>query len=421
MTGRLLLSAYQCGPGMGSVSQIGWEWYSRLSRRVPVTLITHSRNREAMDRAGAPLGDSEVLYVDTEWIAGPLYRAAKRLFPRSEHAVFLLASLDYFFWDRAAVGLLRRRQRGGESWSIAHAVTPVSPIAAGSLHRLGVPVVLGPWNGGLASPSTFPEIMQDDSAWLYRIRRLGSMADRLRGATRHAALLLTATRAMDASLPARVRSRTVRMLENGVDLETFQAAEWPEAPSPARPLEVLFAGRLVPFKGLPLLLEAVAEVKHDFPVRLTVVGDGPMRTEWEKQSESAGLDADVTFTGPLPLAEVAGAMRRSHVFCLPSVRESGGAVLLEAMASQRPVIAIAHGGPAEVVDSGVGAAIAPAGPEPVIRTLADSFRDIVLHPQEWKRRGEEGRRRAVALFGWERKIDQAIGHYHQLLAGGARL
>ena len=96
---RVLLSAYQCGPGMGSVSQIGWEWYSRLARRIPVTLLTHIRNRPALEAAGAPLENSDVHYIDTEWIAGPLYRFASRLFPRSQHSVFLVSSLDYYFYD----------------------------------------------------------------------------------------------------------------------------------------------------------------------------------------------------------------------------------------------------------------------------------------------------------------------------------
>ena len=91
----------------------------------------------------------------------------------------------------------------------------------------------------------------------------------------------------------------------------------------------------------------------------------------------------------------AGAMRAAHVFCLPSVRESGGAVLLEAMACQRPVIAIAHGGPAELVDSAVGMAIPPDGPQQAAHAMADAFRDILQNPAAWRRRGEEGRRRAV--------------------------
>jgi hypothetical protein len=75
---------------MGSVSQIGWEWYSRLSRRIPVTLVTHIRNRAALERAGAPLPGSEVRFIDTEWFAGPLYRIASKIFPNSQHSVLMV-------------------------------------------------------------------------------------------------------------------------------------------------------------------------------------------------------------------------------------------------------------------------------------------------------------------------------------------
>ena len=62
----ILLVAYQCGPGMGSVSQIGWEWYARLSEGRAVTLVTHERNRAALEAAGAPLPGTDILYVNTE-------------------------------------------------------------------------------------------------------------------------------------------------------------------------------------------------------------------------------------------------------------------------------------------------------------------------------------------------------------------
>ena len=149
---HILLSAYQCGPGMGSVSQIGWEWYARLACRAPTTLVTHIRNREPLTKAGAPLPYSEVVFVDTEWFAGPLYRLASRIFPRSQHAVFLISSLDFFAYDRSAETLLRRRMACGESWNIVHAVTPVSPAAPTRLHRLGLPLIIGPLNGGLGTP-----------------------------------------------------------------------------------------------------------------------------------------------------------------------------------------------------------------------------------------------------------------------------
>ncbi len=407
---RVLLSAYQCGPGMGSVSQIGWEWYSRLSRHASVTLLTHIRNRECLTAAGAPLAGTEVIYIDTEWFAGPLYRLASRLFPTSQHAVFLLASADFYVYDGVALKQMRKR---GKAWDLVHAVTPVSPVAATRLHRLGIPLIVGPWNGGLDSPRHFPEIMKQDSAWIYRVRSLGTLLDRLFGCTKRAALVLSASQSTDASLPK--HAHTLRMLENGVDLERFQPPPFLEAKSD-RPLKILFVGRLLPFKGVAMLLTAVSQICAEMPVALTIVGDGPIRPELEATVNKLNLAGIVTFAGALSLTEVAEQMREAHVFCLPSVRESGGAVLLEAEASGLPVVAVDYGGPAEIVDDEVGRKISAQGPDELIRDLVATLRDIARHPDQWRLRGHRGRRRAEKQYGWEARIISAVTIYRTVLS-----
>ncbi len=408
---RVLLAAYQCGPGMGSVSQIGWEWYSRMTRHASVTLVTHARNRKCLTAAGAPLPGSEILYIDTEWFAGPLYRLARRLFPNSEHAVFLLSSADFYVYDRVALRQLRKR---GTDWDVIHAVTPVSPLAATRLHRLGIPLIVGPWNGGLASPAGFPEVMKADSGWMYRAREIGRFLDWSFGCTRNAALILSATRSTDQSLPQ--RAPVLRMLENGVDLESFTAGTWDSPPSMTNPLRVIFAGRLLPVKGVAMLIEATARVRRELPVRVSIVGDGPIRQELEDLTKQLGVADLVTFAGALPLTEVAIEMRKAHVFCLPSVRESGGAVLLEAEASALPVLAVNYGGPAELVDDEVGRLVSAAGPEALIQGLTDAFRDIVRNPELWRQRGLRGRARAEKEYGWEARMASALAIYRQTVA-----
>ncbi len=414
---HVLLSAYQCGPGMGSVSQIGWEWYSRLAARTPVTLVTHVRNRAALEGAGSPIPGSEIIFIDTEWFAGPLYRFAKKVFPKSEHSVFLVSSLDFFVYDRDALRLLRKRIKRGERWDIVHQVTPLTTAAPTRLHRLGAPTILGPLNSGLGSPPGFIDVMKKESGWLYPIRNLGTWVDALIGSTRNAAALLTATRATVESIPERYRHLCVQMLENGVDLGRFHAEPWPAAPSKANPLKVMFVGRLVPFKALPLLLEAVARLRDDWPIELRVIGEGPMDAEWKKDATGFGLNGEVKFVGARSLDDVAIEMRAAHVLCLPSIRESGGAVLLEAMASSRPVVAVDFGGPAEIVDDGVGRAVPADSQESVIGGFADALRDIVSHPDRWRKRGETGRRIAEERYSWEAKIDAAMVLYKQVLNG----
>ncbi|MFZ4537047.1 glycosyltransferase family 4 protein [Propionivibrio sp.] len=416
---RILLVAYQCASGMGSVSQIGWEWYSRLCESHDVTLVTHPRNHEALAKAGAPLAGSEIIEIDTEWFAGPLYRLAKRIFPRSEHSVFLVSSLDYFVFDRAAHQLLRQRLRDGASWDVLHRVTPVTLAAPTWLGRLGLPTVIGPLNSGLTDPPGFSAVLRQESTWLVRVREFGRLFDGIIGSSRRATRILTATRATLSGVPKKYRGRCLSMVENGVNLDRFSATDWPDAPSRNNPLRVLFVGRLIPAKALSLLLEALALlVSQGCAVRLAVVGDGPLRQQWDEESRVLGLLDVVSFQGNLPAAAVALEMQRAHVFCLPSVRESGGAVLLEAMASARPAIAMNFGGPAELIDEKVGHLIDLTSPAAVVKELAATLQDVIDHPQDWMARGRAGRHRVEAGHSWPAKIHRAEKIYDEIICEG---
>lgn len=413
-TPHVLLSAYQCAPGLGSVSQIGWEWFSRLSRRTRTTLVTHVRNQSWIEQEGELDARAKVVYIDTEWFAGPLYRVASRLCRSSEHALFMVASLDFFLYDRKARRTLRRHVKDGEQWDIVHLVAPITTAAPSSLWRLGAPTVWGPLNCGLRTPKGFSDILSGDMVWFYPLRGLGRLLDAVVGCARHCAAVLTATASTRESIPERYRARCHSMIENGVDLSRFEALPWPEPPSNEAPLRVLFVGRLIPAKGVGMLLKAIDELRKTHSVELTVVGDGPMRETWEKQVAALALDGIVTFTGGASLDDVSRRMRWCHVFCLSSVRESGGAVLLEAMASARPVIAVLHGGPGEIVDDEIGHGIAPTNSANVTRALGEALRDVIEHPDAWRARGEAGRRRAQERYDWEAKIDEAMDLYRRI-------
>jgi len=421
---NILLVAYQCGPAMGSVSQIGWEWYSRLSGHssvASVTLVTHVRNRPALQAAGAPLPGSEVIYIDTEWFAGPLYRLARRIFPQSEHSVFLVSSLDYFVFDFSAWRQLKRclfktAQLGGEGYGVLHRVTPVTLAAPTWLGRLGLPTVIGPLNSGLTDPRGFGAIMKQESTWLIRVRGLTRWLDAAIGSSRRAARILTASRATLNGVASRHHSRCQPMLENGVELKRFHATPWPAPPSAEWPLRVLFTGRLVPIKGLDMLLAALRRLAQEgVAVELDVVGDGPMRATWQTMSEAFGLAGHVRFHGALSLDEVASQMQACHVFCLPSVRESGGAVLLEAMACARPVIGLNFGGPGEIIDAEVGSKIEMQSPEQVTADLAAELKAVIANPAAWRLRGLAGRRRVEAQFSWDAKIAAALEIYDAVI------
>jgi len=413
---RILLSAYQCGPDMGSVSMIGWQWYARLAKQAPVTLVTHIRNHRSLTEAGAPLPNTEIIYIDTEWFAAPLHKLTLKLFPHSEHAVFLLSSLDFYLYDWVSVRKLKKRQKKQKCWDIVHVVTPVSPTTATRLHTLDIPLLLGPWNGGIKTLKQFSHIMRQDASWVYWVRALGRIPSALWGSTRKAAAILVANTVTKETIAPRYHSHCVAMLENGVDMTIFKPAPWIGAPSKNKALKLIFVGRLLPFKALPLLLDAVAYMKNhhpDYPVELTVIGDGALSFLWQHHAKKLNLNKEITWYGMADHDEVVKKIHQSHVLCLPSIRESGGAVLLEAMACARPVIAVDFGGPKDVVNNKVGCLVSAENDASVVSGFVHAFLDIFAQPDKWKERGEVGRQQAEKYYSWESKINYTMKLYSQ--------
>ena len=99
---------------------------------------------------------------------------------------------------------------------------------------------------------------------------------------------------------------------------------------------------------------------------------------------------------------------------LPSIYECGGAVVLEAMASGKPVIATRWGGPADYLDESCGILIDPDGPEALIAGFAKAMETLMASPQLCASLGAAGRQRVVRDFDWEKKVDRILQIYESV-------
>lgn len=160
--------------------------------------------------------------------------------------------------------------------------------------------------------------------------------------------------------------------------------------------EVLFIGRLAAAKGVPVLLEAFAKARASCPkARLTLVGDGPARRALEARSRELGLSDAVRFTGYLSQDEVAAELARCDLFALPSFAEGVPVVLMEAMASARPVLTTRIAGIPELVEDGVsGRTVAPGDAD----LFAEAMVDILDSPERAAEMGRAGRQKVMAEF-----------------------
>jgi len=110
------------------------------------------------------------------------------------------------------------------------------------------------------------------------------------------------------------------------------------------------AGRLVAWKGMNVLLEAVNELKNDFPLlKLKIVGDGPQKQKLDEKIISLSLKNTVELTGKLSRAKTLSYINSADLFVLNSGYEGLSHVLIEALGLDRPVLASDMGGNKEVV------------------------------------------------------------------------
>lgn len=187
-----------------------------------------------------------------------------------------------------------------------------------------------------------------------------------------------------------------------------------EAPAPQQqqpfpsPPNFLFIGRLLYWKGLHLLLRAMPEVLRVVPnARLTVIGDGRDARWLKRVAESCGIAAHVNWVSSLPHNQLGIAYRSHLALVFPSLHDSGGMVVLEALAAQVPVVCLALGGPGMFVDSSCGIAIDTKNQseEAIQNALAAAMIQLAQNPSFQQRLAGNCLNRARA-FSWRRAAEQ---------------
>ncbi len=126
--------------------------------------------------------------------------------------------------------------------------------------------------------------------------------------------------------------------------ELIDLGEWRGAlignPAPRQPFTLLYVGRFYLRKRVDVLLRAASALRRDMPdLAVRIVGNGPCNGAWRKLAHELGLDGIVTWLGDVSRATLAAEYNRADAFCLPSVQEGFGIVLLEAMAAGKPIVA----------------------------------------------------------------------------------
>jgi glycosyltransferase involved in cell wall biosynthesis len=276
---------------------------------------------------------------------------------------------------------------------------------------VGAAVVIGPLNGGMEYPEAFRRERSVLSSFAFTFARwLANFVNVLIPGKRRADVILVANRRTREALPRGITGRIVELVENGVDFSIWQQRSIRKERNDL--IQFVFVGRLIDWKALDVVLEAMRRLHGHLPVSLEIIGDGPMRESWQSLADRLGLSSVVKFSGWLSQEACALRLQQADVLVLPSLFECGGAVVLEAMAVGLPVVATAWGGPTDYLDESCGILVKPQSREALIAGFASAMKTLATSPDLRNRLGQAGYARARQHFDWEGKIDHILEQYN---------
>ena len=415
---RILVVADNASATFGGEAILPLKYFTLLARRGrDVRLITHARNRDALLQAYPDLAERISFTPDTTahrwlWRIGSRCPGVIR-----DHLFGNLMGLVTGWQQRA---LARKLVQAG-SIDLVHQPIPVSPAAPSLLHGLGAPVVIGPMNGAMNYPPGYEDFEGRASHLFVALGRpLAGFINRLIPGKRRAAMLLVANPRTAAALPVR-HVPVVELVENAVDFDLWAGHH--RDPPQEGTFRLAFMGRLYPLKGLAQTLVALAEARARLPditLSFDILGDGPDLAVLQAQVADLGLEDVVTFRGFLPQHECASYLAKADALILASLRECGGAVVLEAMAMGLAVIASDWGGPADYLDETCGILVPPAPRDEFSRRLADAIVTLATTPDLRQTMGQVGAERVRKHFDWQAKIDTIETLYARALSEADR-
>jgi glycosyltransferase involved in cell wall biosynthesis len=203
----------------------------------------------------------------------------------------------------------------------------------------------------------------------------------------------------------------IEVIPNAIDLSVF-------IPGPLREEEgavrLLFVGRLIAFKNIETLLEAVAllDKMGAGPFELELVGEGEKRSELERLVAELGISRLIRFSGWVKHPAIVKHYQRADIFVTPTMWEGMPNTVLEAMACGLPIVATDTSGCRELVRNGVNGYLVPVKDA---RALADALARLIENRYERRRMGKESRKFAEREFTWEQIAQGYVEVYRRVL------
>lgn len=400
---RILLLARDCNPGGTHGHLIGYSHARELARLHTVTLVVHRDHVEAVRCRNG--GFEAIEGISLGWLDRFHAWCFRRLF-KNNYFSQALTAFNYFFYlafEFRAWRKLRRRIVAGDVDLVLRLV-PVSAVLpspfAYFLRHGPVPFVIGPINGGLPWPTGFAQAAKQKE-WVSNLRSFYRFFPFARSTYREAAAIIAGSSQTYFEF-SKYRDKLFFVPgENGIDPSHCPHSLRSEGRNGS--LEMIFVGGLFPIKAVDLALRGAAPLLRKGHARFTVVGDGPERSNLKRLAKTLNVAQNVLFPGWLPHSEVMQRLAAADVLLFPSLRDFGGGVVFEALATGAVPVVVDFGGPGDIVHSEVGFKVPLTNEHQMVAEIDRILERLVRDPEALGRLRQQGIRYAREYLSWEGK------------------
>lgn len=414
---KILISAFGCSPGEGSEHGRGWEFVSRLSHAHQIWVITHASNREKIE---AHLRQNAYPNLYFSYLDIPFVSAVFSLLPHNIPFYAYFLNIYYYLWQLALYPLAVKLHHQIR-FDISHHISYARYWMPSLLSLLPIPFVWGAVAGADLTPSKLMPAFSTRGRFFEFSRRLmifiGEMDPLVRITARRAAVVIPCTSATFQRLKHMGARRLDFAFDVGISIESSGDARAGCEPASLSRFVVMSVGRLVDWKGFSLGIRAFAQT-HPANSEYWVFGDGPDRTRLESLADSLGIRNQVRFFGRVPRSEVLQAYQCANVLLHPSLHETWGWAVMEAMAFGLPVICLDLGGPPRIVANEAGICIPANDVDQVVGDITQSLLLLENHPEICKKYGDAGKRRVALILNWDQIISHILEIYQSLCQEG---
>jgi glycosyltransferase involved in cell wall biosynthesis len=367
---KLLISAYACAPNYGSDHGIGWNWVTEAHRLgYEIWVLASPAHRHSI--ANACRHDPALTGINWIFPEVPRWPLPQGVEPEWERTY-------NFLWQRSAVDLARELHHQ-INFNAIHHLTWSGIRAPTFLGSLGAPLIIGPIGGGETSPRSLRDAIGARGRMLEWVRDISNATITLnpivRSGFRDAAVIFVTTNDTQNLFRGSLRGKTVVL--SSISLTALPPATLRQWSGPPR---FLYAGRLLYWKGVHIALRAFAELtSKGVDAHFTIVGDGPERSRLESEAAARKLHNRVQFIRRIPQPKLFELYDTHHLLLFPSLHDSGGFVVLEALSRGLPVVCLDLGGPNETVTADSGVIVRTKGSGQSTVQLADSMAAAISH------------------------------------------